>query len=166
MMRKRQAWASCSFAGVGVAEALGLAQADAVDDGGVVQGVGDDGVLGGQQGFEHAAVGVEAGGVEDGVVGMEVVGDGSFQLLVEVLGAADEADGGHAVAALLHGLFGGGDETGVVGQAKVVVGAEVQGLAAVLEGDFGALGRGDVAFPLVESGLLDGFELVLEVLLE
>ena len=51
-----------------VAVALGLAQPHAVDDGRVVQLVGDHRVLGPQQGLEETAVGVEAGGVEDGVV--------------------------------------------------------------------------------------------------
>ena len=132
----------------------------------MVQGVGDDGVLGGEERLEHAAVGVEAGRVEDGVIGMEVVRDGFFELFVDVLGAADEADGGHAVAARVDRLLGGGREARAVGEAEVVVGTEVQGLAAVLEGDFGALGRSDVAFFLVKTGLLDGFQFVLEVLLE
>ena len=84
-----------------VAEALGLAEADAVDDGGVVQLVGDDGVLGPQDGLEEAAVGVEAGGVKDGVLLANEPGDTPFQLLVDVLGAADEADGGKAEAPLV-----------------------------------------------------------------
>jgi len=46
------------------------------DDGGVVELVGDDDVLVGEDGFEQAAVGVEARAVEDGVVGAEEVGDG------------------------------------------------------------------------------------------
>ena len=65
---------------VAVAEALGLAQAHAVDDRGVVQGIGDDRVVFAQQGFEQTAVGIEAGGVKDGVFGAEVSGDFRFQL--------------------------------------------------------------------------------------
>ena len=152
--------------GIGVAEALSLAQADAVDDGGVVQRVGDDGVLRREKRLEDTAVGVEAGGVEDGVIGVEILGDGLFQLAVAVLRAADEADGGHAVAALVHGLFRRLNQAGAVGEAEVVVGAEVEGLAAVLEGDFGALGGNDVALSLVKTGFLDFGEGVLEVLLE
>ena len=151
---------------VGIAEALGLAEADTVDDGGVVQRVGDDGVIGTEQRLEDTAVGIEAGGIEDGVVGMEVLRDGLFQFAVTVLGAADEADGGHAVATFVHGLLRGFDQARIVGQAEVVVGAEVEGLAAVLEGDFSALGGDDIAFVLVETGLLDFGEGVLEVLLE
>ena len=43
-----------------VAVALRLAEAHAVDDGRVVQLIGDDGVFGAQQCFEEAAIGVEA----------------------------------------------------------------------------------------------------------
>ena len=56
---------------VAVAVPLRLAQADAVDDRGVVELVADDGVLLAEERLEEAAVGVEAGGVEDGVLGAE-----------------------------------------------------------------------------------------------
>src|SRR5262249_47121930 len=117
--------------GVAVAEAPGLAQPDAVDDAGVVQLVGEDAVLVAEDGLEEPAVGVPAGAVEDGAVLAEEGGDGGLELLVQVLGAADEADAGHAVAVALEALPGGGDDGGVVGQPEVVVGAEVEDLAAV-----------------------------------
>jgi hypothetical protein len=62
-----------------VAVALGLAEPHAVDDAGVVELVADDGVLGAEQGFEQAAVGVEAGRVEDGVLGAEELADRLFE---------------------------------------------------------------------------------------
>ena len=71
----------------------------------MVQLVGDDGVLGPQQGLEEAAVGVEAGGIEDGVLHAHELGDARLQLLVDVLGAADEADGGEAEAPLHNPLL-------------------------------------------------------------
>ena len=70
--------------GVGEAVALRLAEPDAVDDRGVVQRVGDDRVLGAEQRLEQPAIGVEAGGEEDGVVLAEPVGDA----LLELRGAA------------------------------------------------------------------------------
>ena len=121
-----------------VDEALGLAQADAVDDRGVVEGVGDDGVLGAQEALEEAAVGVEAGGIEDGVLHLEKSGDLLLQLQVQVLRSADEADRGQAEAVLVKGLAGGFQDLGVVGQAEVVVGAKIQDVArraAGREGD-------------------------------
>jgi hypothetical protein len=54
----------------------------------------------------------------------------------------------------------------VVGEAEVVVGTEVQGLGSVLKGNLRALGRADIAFTLVQAGLLDGFELGLEMIFE
>ena len=51
-----------------VAEALGLAEAHAVDDGGVVELVGNDGVLGAKQRLEQTAVGVKAGRVKNCVL--------------------------------------------------------------------------------------------------
>ena len=98
-----------------VAETLCLAQPDAVDDRGMVELVGDDGIVGPQQHLEETTVGVEAGRVQDGVpvvgvVGVQELGDGPLQLLVQGLGAADESHRGHAEAPLVEGLLGGVDE--------------------------------------------------------
>ncbi len=108
-----------------------------------------------QQRLEQAAVGVEAGSVEDGVFGAEEVGDGLFQLLVQVLCAADEAHAGHAEAVGVQRVLGGGDHVRVVGQAQVVVGAEVQHRAAIGKGDLGGLRRGDDALGLEQAGGAD-----------
>ena len=117
--------------GVGVTIALCLAEAHTVDDARVVEGVADDGVFLREEGFEDTAVGVEAGSIEDGIFRVEVVADGSLELLVDVLCAADEADARHAEAALLHHLRSAFDETRMVGEAEVVVGTEVQHLFAL-----------------------------------
>src|SRR5215469_5496628 len=77
---------------IAVAQPSGLAQPDPVDDGGMVQFVADDGVLLAEQRLEQPAVGVEAGGVQDGVLGTEKAGDALLKLLVHVLGTADEPD--------------------------------------------------------------------------
>ena len=122
--------------------ALGLAQADAIDDGGMVQGIGDNRILGAEQGLEQAAVGVEAGGVENRVLGAEEIGNGLFQLLVQVLGAADKAYRGHAETAFVERLVRRGDHFLVVCQAEVVVGAEIQHFAAVLDLDLDVCGVG------------------------
>ena len=62
---------------VRVAEALRFAQADAVDDAGVVQRVADDRVLFVEQRLEQAAVRVEARRVEDRVLGAEEARSGA-----------------------------------------------------------------------------------------
>ena len=88
-------------------------------------------VVGAEQRLEHAAVGVEAGGVEDRVLDAEEGGDAALQLAVEGLRAADEAHARHAVAPLVERAVGGGEQLGVAGEAEVVVRAEVQhGLGA------------------------------------
>ncbi len=50
---------------VGVAVASSLAKANTVDDGGVVEGVGDDSVFLFQQAFKETAIGVKAGAEEN-----------------------------------------------------------------------------------------------------
>ena len=152
--------------GILVAVANRLAETHAVDNGGVVERIGDDGVFRCEQRLEHTAVGVEAGGVEDGVFRMEIFAYGLLQLLVQVLLAADEAHAAHAEAALVHGLLGGCDEALVVRQAEVVVGAEVKGLAAVGQSDFSALGRAYGAFVLVQARLFYCCELATKMILK
>ena len=97
---------------VRVTKTAGLAKTDAVDDRGMVESVGDDRILGAEQRLEEASVGVEAGTVQDGVLHPEEAGEARFQRLVRFLGAADEADRGHAVALAVEGLFRGGDQAG------------------------------------------------------
>ena len=52
----------------------------------------------------------------------------------------------------------GRNHFGMIGEAEVVVGAKVEDRLAGLEGDPGALGRGQNAFPLVEPGPVDPVE--------
>ena len=59
----------------------------------------------------------------------EELGQLALQLAVDVLRAADEADRGHAVAALVQARVGGLDHVGVAGEPEVVVGAHVDDLA-------------------------------------
>ena len=99
---------------VGVAETLRFTQAYAVDDGGVVQGVGDNRVFCAEQGLKQTAVGVEAGGVQNRVFHSEEVRQLLLKLLVAVLGTADEAHGGHAEAVGVHAVFRGGNQLRVI----------------------------------------------------
>lgn len=119
----------------GVAEPFGLAQPHPVDDGGMIQGVADDRVLGSEQGLEKPSVGVEAGAVQGGVVRAQELGQALFQLLVHPLGAADETHRGQAVAPAIQGLVRGGNQAWISGQAEIVVGAEIEHLASPGHGD-------------------------------
>ena len=138
---------------VGVAVAGSLAQAHAVDDGGVVEGVGHDGVLLSEQSLKETTVGIEAGAEEDGVFGTQEVAETLFELPVQGLSTADETHGGHTEAPAVDSLFGGFLKLGVVGKAQVVVGAHVDDFAAILKAYLRELGRGDVALLLVQAGL-------------
>ncbi|MCU1555299.1 MAG: hypothetical protein JWM13_2785 [Arthrobacter sp.] len=155
---------------VGVAEALGLAEPDAVDDRGVVQGVGDHGVLRAEEGLENAAVGVKATGEQDGVLRAEELRDTFLQGQVQVLGAADEAHAGHAEAPLVHRCLGGGDDLRVVREAQVVVGAEVQDVGAGIA-DLSGLDpvglRGiNVPLGLKQAGAADLVQFMLQLVLD
>ena len=121
-----QAFLKFLHVGIGIAVALGLAQPHTIDDGGMVQGVADNGVFLCEQRFKHAAVGVEAGSIQNGVLCFEIVADGSFKFLVDVLRTADETHRRHTEATAIHHAFRGLDEPWVVAQSQVVVGTEVQ----------------------------------------
>ena len=150
-----------------VDQPLRLAQPDAVDDGGVVQPVGEDRVVGAEQRLEDAAVGVEAGRVEDRVLHPEEGGHAPLQLQVQGLGPADEADAGHPVAPLLERAVGGGQQLGVPGQAEVVVGAEVQDRAVpAFDADLRPLVAADGPFLLPQALLPDLAQLARQELVE
>ena len=53
-----------------VAMSSGLAQANAVNDGGVVERVTYDGIFWGEECFEESCVRIPAGGVKDGIIGL------------------------------------------------------------------------------------------------
>ena len=79
--------------------------------------------------------------------------------LCGVLGAADEAHRGHAVAVAVERRLAGGDERRVVGEPEVVVGAEVQHPPAGLGVDRPGLRRGDDPLVLVEPLAADRAQL-------
>jgi hypothetical protein len=127
-----------------VDEAFGLAEADAVDDGRVVEAVGEDGIFRAEERLEHPAVGVEAGRVRDRVVHPEEVRDPALEVEVQALRAADEAHARHPIAPGVQGAVRRGHQLRMAGQAEVVVGAEVQDpLRAPLHPDLGALRADD-----------------------
>ena len=147
---------------VQIAVALGLAEAHAVDDGRVVQLIRNDRVLRPQQRLKQTAVGVEAGGIEDGVIRSSKLCDAAFKFLVDLLRAADEADGRQAeTPAVIAGLRGL-DEPRVVGQAEIVVGAHVDDVGFLRGVDAGALRGGDDALFAPGTGLADRVQLLFK----
>src|SRR5262245_36989765 len=113
-----------------------------------------------------AAMGIEAGGIEYRIVGAEEAGDGGLEFAMQVLSAADEAHGGEAEAVIVERLVRRAEDLGMVGEAEIIVGAEVEDVLPGGEVDVGALRSGDDALVLVESVAADLGELVGEALLE
>ena len=64
---------------VGITEALGFAEAHAVNNGSVVQGIGNNSVVCSQEAFKQPAVGVKAGGKQNRVFRAEKLGKTFFQ---------------------------------------------------------------------------------------
>ena len=106
----------------------------------------------GKQHFEKTAVGVEATRIKDGVFGAEKAGEFLFELLVECLGATDEAHRGHPKAPALQSGASGGDDFRVIGQPEVIVSAKVDHVAAVVKADAGILAGIDEPLSLVKTG--------------
>ena len=113
---------------------FGLAEADAVDDGGVVELVREDGVLGAEDLLEEARVRVEAAGVQDCVLAAVELGNlalevlqqneihfmrgellekGSVPYRVDILRATDETHGTQARSVASERGDGGVDYFGV-----------------------------------------------------
>ena len=116
--------------GIGEAVALRLAEPDAVDDGGVVQRVGDDRVLCARAAARrgrHWRRSRRRRGSQSSLPSQRAMRSSSCA--VQRLRPADEAHGGHAEAELVERVARRGDDLGVVGKAEIVVGAEVDELA-------------------------------------
>src|SRR5205814_4306628 len=99
---------------VPVTKALGIAEADAVNDRRVIQLVGDDYVLGTEQRLEQATVRVKGRRINNRVLSPEEFRQRAFEIFVDVLRAANKTDAGHAEAVGIERLFRGGDERGMI----------------------------------------------------
>jgi hypothetical protein len=120
----------------------------------VVELIADDGVLLPEENLEDTTVGVEARRVKDGRLRPEEVGDLALERRVLGLGAADEAHRRHPEAPLVERLLRRVDDAGVVGQAEVVVGAEVERVRLERR-DMRRLRRRQLPLVLVEAGVFD-----------
>ncbi len=120
----------------------------------MVELIGNHRILCAEEGFEQAAIGVETGGVEDGVVHTEKFRQPLFQLFVQGLRAADEPHGSHAITPIAQALGRGGIHGGMLRQPQVVVGAEVQHLP-LCHTHVRALGRCDEALVFGQPRGLD-----------
>ena len=78
------------------------------------------------------------------------------------MSSADETYGRHAVATVIHHLLGSGNQSRMVGQTQVIVGAEIQHFLPFY-GDGGLLRTLDQALFFVESGLFNFSKRIAEV---
>ncbi len=90
---------------MGIAIALSFAKPHTVDDGSVIEGVGDDRVLLGEKGLKDPSIGIEGSSIKDRIVGPAEIGDLLLQLLVDVHGPTDETDGRKPVSAVVQFLL-------------------------------------------------------------
>ena len=110
---------------------LGAREQAAVEDRGVVAGVGDHRVAGREQRPERADVGLVAGGEDDRVLGAHPLGDLALELEVQRDRAVEQARAGQAGAVLLERVARALQHALVGGQPEVVVGAEHDPLGAL-----------------------------------
>lgn len=105
-------------------------QAHGVHDARVVEGIGDDDVTRFADGREECFSRVPATDEGVGGLGPHELGDGFFEGVVRGEGAADEADGCGSRAVGSESFDSRVDDSGVVGESEVVVGAHADSVVA------------------------------------
>lgn len=143
-----------------VAKTACLAKTDSVNNASMVQLVRDNGIFGGQRRLEEASIRVEATRVKDSIVELVEVSNFTFEFLVDVLRATDEANGRHSEAMSVHDVLSSLDNSGMVGESEVIVGAEVDHTLSVGV-DNHILGTRDHTLRLVSACLLHHVDLSL-----
>ena len=111
-----------------------------------------------QNGLEQTRIGIEAAGVQNGVIRSQEPADGCLQGLVLVLGSTNKPYGRQTKSVLVHGLLRRLDEVRIVGQAQVVVRTKVQDFRTRIHLDVGCLIRNNDSFMFVQTSLMDGIE--------
>ena len=116
-----------------------LGEARSVDDAGVIEFVGEDEVVFAQDGADGAGVGCKAG-LEDNA-GFDTFEGRNlfFELHVEAHGAGNGADSARAHAVLLRSGDGGLAQPGMVAEAKIIIGGQVDDALAVVSAHRGLL---------------------------
>ena len=128
----------------------------------MVKLVADNGVAFAEDGFEEAAIGVEARGIQNGVFRFQKITDFFLERLVQILRAAYEADGSEAKPVFIERFMRCLDERRVIGEAEVIIGAQIDHLAPVGETHERALRAGDEPFALQQAGGFERQRLALE----
>lgn len=72
----------------------------------MVELIRDQGIISAENGLEDATIGIEAAGIENGIIGAVELADLLLELLVDILGAADKSYGRHAISVGVHHVLG------------------------------------------------------------
>ena len=98
-----------------VSVSFSLAQSDAVNQTGVVESIGHNGVLWSETSLEKACVGVEAAWIQNTVFYFVESGNLSFEFFVNILSATNKSDRRHAVPMSVQSTFCCGYYSGMIG---------------------------------------------------
>src|SRR3712207_6694997 len=104
----------------------------------MIERIADDSVPFIEQRLEQSAVRIEAGTVENGVVGAQKFTGGLFESFMRLMGAADEPDRRHAITIDFDSIDGRLLYIRMIRQPKIIVCAEIDDLA-LGHSNFGAL---------------------------
>ena len=100
---------------------LCAAQAYAVHNGSMHQTIRYHNIVGIQYGLKDTGVGIHAGGKKHGIFGAQKGCHFCFQFVMDILCAAYEPNGGHAVAAVVETLMSGLDHFRMARKSQIIV---------------------------------------------
>ena len=141
-----------------VSESLSFAETYTIDDGSMVEFVTDNSVVSCQDCFEQTAVCIEAGGVQNGVICAQEVGDLLLELFMNILCTADETYGSNTVTSFIVCSLSSVNQSLVVAKAKVVVSTHVDNGSAVFQLYFCALWRYERELTFEKASCFDIFD--------
>ncbi len=136
---------------------LAEAQAAAVDDAGVVEGVEEDESAAEGQAADDSQVDLESGAVGYGLVLADEFGKLGFEFFVDIEGAVEKTASGATGSVFFDGRNGRLLEARVIGESEVGIGSEHQHLGAVCHRNERVLSGGNR--PVVRINAL-GFHLI------
>jgi hypothetical protein len=77
--------------GIGIAIAFGFGKSDAIDDGSMIERIGNNGILFLEQRLEKASIGIKTGCIKNSIFRLKKTTDRLFQFFVIILRSTNEA---------------------------------------------------------------------------